>query len=99
MVAQALADSTIPRVLPAAPDSLVLPPPNRPVDLRGRMFAIGLFVDPHGGVVPDSTRIDPPIADQSFDRAFRGRLARYHFTPARIRGCAVPSWFILRITL
>jgi hypothetical protein len=99
IVAQALADSTLHRVLPAALDSLVLPPPDRPIDLRGQMFAIRLFVDAHGGVVLDSTRIDPPIADRGYDRAFRGRLARYRFRPALLRGCAVPSWFVIRLTL
>ena len=60
---------------------------------------IDLYVDEHGIVVPDSTRVEPPIASARYDRALRSTMARHTFFPAVLEGCAVPGWARMDLTL
>jgi hypothetical protein len=97
-VAEAARGDTVVGLIPPTIDSLVLPPTPLPSELRGRTLTARLFVDRHGRVVPDSTRLEPPPRDRGFAGEFRARLARYRLEPAMLRGCAVPSWFKMRVT-
>jgi hypothetical protein len=98
VVAQMRADPT-PSVYPASPDSIIVPPPDRPSSVRRHTYTLSLLVDVDGRVVPDSLRIEPSLGDSGFERAFRARLKRLTFTPALYRGCPVPSRFEIRMTL
>ncbi|MDX1493125.1 MAG: hypothetical protein R3253_03555 [Longimicrobiales bacterium] len=76
---------------PAAPRGMIIPPRNR--DLRGTEVQVWVFVDEQGRVVPDSTRLDPPTRDRSFNRRLIEEAAEWVFRPARKGGEAVASWF------
>lgn len=87
------------RVTPPTPRGLILPPADRPGDVRGREVGVWVFVTRTGTVVPDSTRLEPPTGDGDFDERLRQQAAEWVFEPARRGGEAVAEWFRYVIVL
>ncbi|MEX0908054.1 MAG: energy transducer TonB [Gemmatimonadota bacterium] len=81
-----------------SPRGLILPPSDRPGSVRGRTVTVYVFVDPRGGVVRDSTRLNPSTGDSRFDDRLRQQAADWKFRPATQRGQAVAAWFPYTIT-
>jgi hypothetical protein len=95
-VLKVLSDSELPDVIPAQLLGIMLPPVDRPDDLRGQTRQIIFLLDEEGRVVRDSS--DAPLStDVAWSREFRARLRRYQFLPATLNGCAVPSRFVIGI--
>jgi hypothetical protein len=82
---------------PPSPRGMIIPPSNRA--LRGTEVQVWVFVDERGRVVADSTRLDPPTRDGSFNRRLVREASEWVFNPARQEGRAVSSWFPYRITM
>jgi hypothetical protein len=81
------------RVVPPRPRGLMLPPGDRPDEVRGREVEVWVFVTERGQVVPDSTRLHPSTGDRRFDRKLRDYAADWVFEAARRDGRAVAEWF------
>jgi outer membrane biosynthesis protein TonB len=87
------------RVVAPTPRGLILPPSDRPGRVRGREVAVWVFVNAQGGVVADSTRLDPGTGDRGFDNRLREQAAQWRFEPARRAGNPVAEWFRYVIVL
>lgn len=87
------------RVIPPSPRGLILPPGDRPGNVRGKEIAIWVFVTETGRVVPDSTRLQPSTGNSSFDDRLRRQAAQWIFEPARRGGRPVAEWFQYVISL
>ena len=59
------------RVVPPRPKGMILPPSDRPDEVRGKEVDVWVYVAASGQVVADSTRLDPPTGDRGFDRRLR----------------------------
>ena len=81
------------RVVPPRPRGLILPPSDRPAQVRGREVEIWVYVSAAGRVVADSTRLRPPTGDRGFDRRLRDHASGWVFEAARRDGRAVGEWF------
>ena len=81
------------RVVPPRPKGLILPPSDRPDDVRGKQIDVWVYVAPSGRVVADSTRLSPSSGDRGFDRKLREHAAGWVFEAARKDGQAVGEWF------
>ena len=69
------------------------------VDPGGDPEKILAFVDENGLVVSDSTRLEPPTSDGSFNQRLIREASEWVFQPAQQEGRAVPSWFPYRIRM
>lgn len=87
------------RVIPPSPRGLILPPSDRPKNMRGREVEVWVFVTETGRVVADSTRLRPSTGNPSFDSRLRRQAAEWIFEPARRGGRPVAEWFRYEITL
>lgn len=85
------------RLVPPSPRGIILPPTND--ELRGRQIEVWVFVNERGQVVPDSTRLQPPTSDPSFNQLLMGEAARWIFEPARQDGAPVAAWFPYTISM
>lgn len=81
------------RVIPPSPRGMILPPSNRPRNVRGKEVTIFVFVTERGRVVPDSTLIRPGSGDRGFDETLRRQASEWVFEPARRGGEPVAEWF------
>lgn len=81
------------RVIPPRPRGLILPPGDRPDDVRGKEVEVWVYVAASGAVVADSTRLNPSTGDRKFDRRLREHAAGWVFEAARRDGRAVAEWF------
>lgn len=81
------------RVVPPRPRGLILPPSDRPDEVRGKEVEVWVYVAASGRVVPDSTRLNPPTGDRGFDRRLREHAAGWVFEAARRDGQPVGEWF------
>ena len=81
------------RVVPPRPRGLILPPGDRPDDVRGREIEVWVYVTAGGKVVPDSTRLNPPTGHRGFDRRLREHAAGWVFEAAERDGRPVAEWF------
>jgi outer membrane biosynthesis protein TonB len=81
------------RVIPPSPRGLILPPSDRPKQVRGREIDVWVYVTHAGKVVADSTRIAPSSGDRKFDDRLKKQAADWVFEPARRGGRAVAEWF------
>lgn len=79
------------RLQPATPRGMIIPPVNR--DLRGTEVRVWVFVDQRGGVVADSTRLEPPTRDRGYNRRLIREASEWVFRPAVDQGQPVASWF------
>lgn len=87
------------RVVPPRPRGLILPPSDRPADVRGREVEVWVYVSAAGKVVADSTRLLPPTGDRRFDRRLRDHASGWVFEPGRRDGRAVGEWFRYTIVM
>jgi protein TonB len=87
------------RVVPPSPRGLILPPSERPKQVRGREVDVWVFVTDAGKVIADSTRIAPTTGDRKFDDRLKKQAAEWVFEPARRGGRAVAEWFRYTIIL
>ncbi len=85
------------RLVPPTPRGMIIPPTNR--SLRGNRVEIWVFVDEAGRVVPDSTRLNPPTSDRSFNRRLVDEAAEWVFNPATREGKPVAAWFPYTISM
>ncbi len=86
-------------VVPPRPRGMILPPGDRPDQVRGKEVDVWVFVAPNGHVVADSTRLDPSTGDRSFDRRLREHAAAWIFEAAKKNGRAVADWFRYTIVM
>ncbi len=91
------AESGLSGLRPPAPQGMIIPPTNR--DLRGSEIEVWVFVDAAGRVVPDSTRLQPPTRDRSFNERLLREAAQWVFRPATLDGAPVAAWFPYRIIM
>lgn len=87
------------RVVPPRPRGLILPPGNRPDEVRGREIEVWVYVSAAGRVVGDSTRLNPSTGDRRFDRRLRDHAAGWVFEAARRDGQPVGEWFRYTIVM
>jgi hypothetical protein len=85
------------RLLPPTPRGMIIPPANR--NLKGTTVEVWVFVDERGRVVSDSTRLNPPTRDRSFNQRLMREAAEWVFRPATRGGKAVASWFPYTISM
>lgn len=85
------------RVLPPTPRGMIIPPANK--DLRGVEIEVWVFVDEHGRVVPDSTRLNPPTRNRGFNRQLIREAAQWVFRPGTLDGEPVAAWFFYMILM
>lgn len=85
------------RLQPPSPRGMIIPPTNKA--LKGMTVEVWVFVDEHGRVVPDSTRLNPPTRDRRFNQRLIREAAEWVFRPAIKEGKPVASWFPYRISM
>jgi hypothetical protein len=84
-------------VIPPSPRGMIIPPSNR--SLRGKQVEVWVFVDATGRVVADSTRLNPPTSDGSFNRRLIAEAAEWVFHPAKRNDQPVAAWFPYTISM
>jgi hypothetical protein len=82
---------------PPQPRGMIIPPANK--SLKGTTVEVWVFVDERGRVVPDSTRLNPPTRDKSFNQRLIREASEWVFRPATKGGQAVASWFPYQISM
>ena len=85
------------RMIPPSPRGMIIPPTNK--SLRGKQVEVWVFVDAMGKVVADSTRLNPPTSDRSFNRRLIAEAAEWVFDPARQNDEAIAAWFPYTISM
>ena len=66
--------------------------------LRGVTVEVWVFVNAAGGVVADSTRLDPPTRDRKVNRQLISEASEWSFHPATRAGVPVAAWFKYTLT-
>lgn len=82
---------------PPTPRGMIIPPSNK--SLKGTKVQVWVFVDDKGRVVPDSTRLNPPTKDKSFNKRLIHEASEWVFRPATRGGKPVASWFPYTISM
>ncbi len=90
-------DEGLNRLQPPSPRGMIIPPSNK--SLKGTTVEVWVFVNAQGRVVADSTRLNPPTRDRSFNRRLISEAAEWVFRPAQKGGEAVASWFPYQISM
>ena len=86
------------RLVPPSPRGLIVPlATNR--RLRGKQVEVWVFVDTAGKVVADSTRLNPPTSEGSFNRRLMEEAAEWVFNPATMSGEPVAAWFFFHVSI
>lgn len=85
-------------VVPPRPRGIIFPL-DRPDGVRGRKVTVWVFVTAEGQVAPDSTRLQPPTGDRSYDRKLRDQASRWVFEPALKNGKPIAEWFSYTVTM
>lgn len=85
------------RVVPPSPRGMIIPPTHR--SMRGQEVEVWVFVDERGRVVPDSTRLEPPTSNRSFNDQLMREAAQWVFQPARRGEEPVAAWFPYTISM
>lgn len=93
------AASGLRHVSPPRPRNMIMPPVERPDEVRGKEVGVWVFVAADGQVVADSTRLEASTGDRAFDRRLRDYAAAWLFEPAKRDGRAVADWFRYTITM
>ena len=81
------------------PRGMILPPSDRPRNVRGREITVWVFVTDRGRVASDSTRLEPPTGDGKYNRRLMKSASEWVFEPARRGGMAVGAWYPYQIIL
>lgn len=92
------ATGTESRMVAPRPRGMIIPPTNRPRDVRGEV-KVWVFVSPQGRVVADSTRLEPPTRDGNYNRQLRRSAAEWVFEPGRRDGQPVGAWYSFEVAL
>lgn len=87
------------RVVPPSPRGLILPPADRPNEVRGREIDVWVFITASGRVIADSTRITPTSGDRKFDDRLKEQAAEWVFNPAHRGGLPIAEWFRYTVIL
>lgn len=77
-------------VIPPRPRGMILPPDHKA--LKGNEVEVWVFVNEHGRVVADSTRLEPPTGNRDLNRELLKRAAEWMFRPATRHGQPVAAW-------
>lgn len=85
------------RLVPPTPRGMIMPPTNNA--LRGKTVEVWVWVNESGRVVADSTRLNPPTDDRSFNERLIAEASEWIFRPATQGGKAVASWFPYSISM
>ena len=72
------------------PRGMILPPDHK--DLSDNEVVVWVFVNEHGQVVGDSTRLEPPTRNRDLNRQLIKRAAQWMFLPATRGGQPVAAW-------
>jgi hypothetical protein len=83
------------RLQPPVPQGVIIPPSHN--SLRGKEVRVWVFVNERGGVIPDSTRLEPPTTSRDLNRQLIREASEWRFRPAVQEGKAVASWYPYRI--
>ncbi|MCY3808307.1 MAG: hypothetical protein OXG58_02530 [Gemmatimonadetes bacterium] len=70
---------------------LIIPPDHKA--LQGVTLDVWVFVDAAGGVVADSTRLDPPTRDRKLNRQLISEASEWRFHPAIRAGVPLAAWY------
>ncbi len=84
-------------VTPPKPRGMILPPDHK--DLKDNEVTVWVFVNEHGQVVADSTRLEPPTRNRDLNRQLIQRAAQWIFLPATRHGQPVAAWTNFRFGL
>ncbi|HUL70830.1 MAG TPA: hypothetical protein VLT17_11415 [Gemmatimonadales bacterium] len=77
---------------------IILPPEDRPSDLRGVSLRVTFHVDAQGRV--EQVEVDPEIKDHGYAKKFMDVMRKYQFRPARTPdGTAVRGVAVIVVTL
>jgi len=88
------------RLVPPSPRAVILPPSDRPGDVRGKEIDVWVFVNANGRVNPDSTRLDPrTTGNRRFDARLKNQAAEWVFEPGRKGGQPISVWFMYTLVL
>jgi hypothetical protein len=85
------------RLDPPMPRGMIIPPSDK--SLKGTKVQVWVFVNERGNVVPDSTRLNPPTKDKSFNQRLIQEASQWVFRPATQGGKPVASWFPYTISM
>lgn len=85
------------RLVPPTPRGMIMPPTNSA--LRGKTVEVWVFVNTEGRVVADSTRLNPPTNDRSFNERLIAEASEWIFRPATQGGKPIASWFPYSISM
>ena len=77
-------------VTPPMHRGVILPPVHK--DLKDNEVTVWVFVNEHGRVVADSTRLEPPTRNRDLNRQLMQRAAQWIFVPATRHGQPVAAW-------
>ena len=75
---------------------MIMPPEHKA--LRGVTLDVWVFVDATGGVVADSTRLDPPTRDRKLNRQLIREASEWSFRPATQAGVPLAAWYRYTVT-
>ncbi len=67
-------------------------------ELRGVTLDVWVFVDAAGGVVADSTRLDPPTRNRKLNRQLIREASEWRFHPATQAGVPLAAWASYTVT-
>jgi len=82
--------------IPATPRDMIIP--SNKHDISGKEIQVRVFIDESGGVIPDSTYLEPATVDEDFNQRLIQQSAKWLFSPATRDGKPVASWFTYRLT-
>ena len=71
--------------------AMIIPPEHKA--LRGVTLDVWVFVNAAGGVVADSTRLDPPTRDRKLNRQLIREASEWRFHPATRDGVPLAAWY------
>ena len=86
---EGLSSATLP-----IPRGMILPPDHK--DLKDNEVTVWVFVNEHGQVIADSTRLEPPTRNRDLNRELLKRAAQWMFRPATRYGQPVAAWTSFR---
>ena len=84
-------------VTPPRTRNVIYPPSHKA--LKGTEVKVWVFVNEHGQVVGDSTRLEPPTRDRGLNRQLVREAAQWLFYPATRYGQPVAAWYTVSIGL
>lgn len=84
-------------VIPPKHKHVIYPPSHKA--LKGTEVNVWVFVNEHGQVVGDSTRLEPPTRDRGLNRQLIREAAQWLFYPATQYGQPIAAWASIKVGL